>query len=87
MLIPPEIIDYVETGRNPDIYTRDFVELVQRGNLYLKGKSEALAAFRDELVREMVGGWPEWEGWVRGAVGGGEVGDGDEGRGERVNGV
>jgi len=53
-LIPPEIVAYVSSGRNPDIYTREFVELVQRGNAYLRGKEEALRGFRDELGREMV---------------------------------
>lgn len=42
--IAPEFIDYVDDGRNPDIYTRDFVELVQRGNSVLNGKQKA---FRD----------------------------------------
>lgn len=42
--IAPEIIDYVDDGRNPDIYTRDFVELVQRGNAVMNGKQKA---FRD----------------------------------------
>ena len=53
--IPPEIVEYVEDGRNPDIYTREFVELAQRGNAALKGKSEAFAAFRDVLAQEMRG--------------------------------
>lgn len=44
VLIAPDIIDYVDDGRNPDIYTRDFVELVQRGNAVLNGR---LKAFRD----------------------------------------
>ncbi|KAL8948064.1 MAG: hypothetical protein Q9222_005717 [Ikaeria aurantiellina] len=57
--IPPEIIDYVDDGRNPDIYTREFVELVQKGNQYLKGKSEAFTGFRDALADEMVKAWPE----------------------------
>ncbi|KAI4101256.1 MAG: hypothetical protein LQ339_005183 [Xanthoria mediterranea] len=57
--IPPEIIDYVDSGRNPDIYTREFVELVQKGNQYLKGRSEALTGFRDALGEEMVKAWPE----------------------------
>ncbi|KAL8854845.1 MAG: hypothetical protein Q9221_000351 [Calogaya cf. arnoldii] len=57
--IPPEIIDYVDSGRNPDIYTREFVELVQKGNQYLKGKSEAFTGFRDALAEEMVRAWPE----------------------------
>ena len=70
MLVPPEIIAYVEEGRNPDIYTREFVELVQRGNAYVRGKSEALLGFRDALAEEVGAEWPECEGWVRGVVGG-----------------
>lgn len=42
--VAPEIIDYVDDGRNPDIFTRDFVELVQRGNAVINGKQKA---FRD----------------------------------------
>jgi len=57
--LPPEIIDYVDAARNPDIYTREFVELVQRGNQDLKGKAEAFASFRDILAREMRSAMPE----------------------------
>ncbi|KAI4236134.1 MAG: hypothetical protein L6R40_006259 [Gallowayella cf. fulva] len=57
--IPPEIVEYVDDGRNPDIYTREFVELVQKANQYLKGKGEAFAGFRDALAEEMVRAWPE----------------------------
>ncbi|OQD75119.1 hypothetical protein PENDEC_c008G00176 [Penicillium decumbens] len=57
--LPPEIIDYVDSARNPDIYTREFVELVQRGNQDLKGKREAFAGFRDVLAREMRSAMPE----------------------------
>ena len=53
-LIPPEIIDYVEEGRNPDIYTREFVEQVQKLNMILKGKSDAYRGFRDMLAEEIV---------------------------------
>lgn len=53
----------MEDGRNPDIYTREFVELARRGNEALKGKSEAFAAFRDVLAEEV----------RRGVGGGGEV--------------
>ena len=53
-LIPPEIIDYVEEGRNPDIYTREFVEQVQKLNMVLKGQSEAFKGFRDLLAEEIV---------------------------------
>ncbi|CAL5867416.1 uncharacterized protein PFLUO_LOCUS1635 [Penicillium psychrofluorescens] len=57
--LPPEIIDYVDSARNPDIYTREFVELVQRGNQDLRGKREAFAGFRDVLAREMRSAMPE----------------------------
>lgn len=62
--MPPEIIDYVDSARNPDIYTREFVELVQRGNQDLKGKREAFAGFRDVLAREMRSAMPECRGEV-----------------------
>ena len=63
--IPPEIIQYVEEGRNPDIYTREFVEVVQKHNQLLKGRADAMARFRDVLAREMKGAMPELEEPVR----------------------
>ncbi|CAD0090443.1 unnamed protein product [Aureobasidium vineae] len=58
-ILPPEVIEYVERSRNPDIYTREFVELVQRLNQQLKGRSQAFADFRDILAREMAGALPD----------------------------
>lgn len=84
--LPPEIIDYVDAARNPDIYTREFVELVQRGNQDLKGKREAFAGFRDVLAREMRSAMPECRAEVDRAVaastssGGGGRPDGAERR-------
>lgn len=66
--LPPEIIDYVDNARNPDIYTREFVELVQRGNQDLKGKAEAFAGFRDVLAREMASAMPECKKEVKRVV-------------------
>lgn len=54
----------MDSARNPDIYTREFVELVQRGNQDLKGKREAFAGFRDVLAREMRSAMPECRGEV-----------------------
>jgi len=66
--IPYDIIQYVENSRNPDIYTRQFVELVMRYNQQLKGRSEAFAHFRDILGREMMSGIPEIADDVRKVV-------------------
>ncbi|OJD36206.1 mediator of rna polymerase ii transcription subunit 10 [Diplodia corticola] len=59
--IPPDIISYVENGRNPDIYTREFAELVQKNNQKLKGKSEAFAQFRDILASKIITAFPDME--------------------------
>lgn len=57
--IPPELIQYVDNGRNPEIYTREFVELARRGNQLMKGKKEAFGSLRDVLAREMSNALPE----------------------------
>ncbi|MCJ1313227.1 RNA polymerase II mediator complex subunit [Agyrium rufum] len=89
--IPPEIIQYVDEGRNPDIYSREFVELVQKGNMLLKGKTLALRGFADVLGEEVGRTWPELRGAVeemgRRAGGVGErarIGGEGQGNGEKV---
>lgn len=57
--IPRELITYVDGGRNPDIYTREFVELVRRENQLMRGKMRAFASFRDVLAREIASANPE----------------------------
>jgi mediator of RNA polymerase II transcription subunit 10 len=51
--LAPEIVDYVDDGRNPDIFTRDFVELVQRGNAVLNGKKQAFRDFSQVFARAL----------------------------------
>ncbi|QPG77132.1 hypothetical protein FOA43_004536 [Brettanomyces nanus] len=57
--IPLDIINYVEDGRNPDIYTREFVEVVRKLNQYLNGKSLALQNFRNTLGAAIKQEFPE----------------------------
>ncbi|KAI1432304.1 transcription factor subunit Med10 of mediator complex-domain-containing protein [Xylaria sp. CBS 124048] len=57
--VPPELIQYVDNGRNPDIYTREFVEVVRRGNQIMRGKQIAFASFRDILAGEIESAMPE----------------------------
>lgn len=57
--MPPELLEYVEAGRNPDIYTREFVELVRRGNQLMRGKLHAFRSFRDILAEQMNSAMPE----------------------------
>ncbi len=52
-------MQYVDNGRNPDVYTREFVELVRRGNQLMRGKQTAFASFRDVLAGEIENAMPE----------------------------
>lgn len=57
--IAPEIVDYVDDGRNPDIFTRDFVENVQRGNAVINGKQKAFKDFSEVFAQVLKEGMPE----------------------------
>jgi mediator of RNA polymerase II transcription subunit 10 len=57
--IPPEVTTYVEGGRNPDIFTREFVETVQRMNQMLKGRAEAYRLLQETLAKDLIEGIPE----------------------------
>lgn len=57
--IPPEVTQYVESSRNPDIFTREFVETVQRMNQLLKGRHDAYRLLQETLARDFIQGIPE----------------------------
>ena len=46
------------------------MELIQRNNSYLKGKSEAMKEFRDALADDLVQEWPEMKEVVDSVVAG-----------------
>jgi mediator of RNA polymerase II transcription subunit 10 len=66
--IPPEIIRYVENSRNPTIFNREFIELVQRMNQMLKGRCEAFAQMQAILAKDIITAIPELEEDVRKVV-------------------
>jgi len=66
--IPEPLLHYVENGRNPDIYTREFVEIVRRLNQVMRGKMHAFRSFRDVLAHEMDAALPEVRDDVRRVV-------------------
>ncbi|KAL5115403.1 RNA polymerase II mediator complex subunit [Pleosporales sp. CAS-2024a] len=65
---PPEVIEYVENSRNPDIYTREFVETVQRMNQMLKGRSEAFQMLQEQIAWQLTNVIPELKDDVAKAV-------------------
>ena len=57
--LPLDVIQFLDEGRNPDIYTRNMVEYVMRFNQQQKGWSDAFGNFRDILGQQMVVGIPD----------------------------
>ncbi|CAK7903144.1 mediator of RNA polymerase II transcription subunit 10 [[Candida] anglica] len=47
--IPIDVVSYIEDGRNPDIYTREFVESTAKSNARLKGRMKGFEKLRDVL--------------------------------------
>jgi mediator of RNA polymerase II transcription subunit 10 len=66
--IPPEVTSYVEGSRNPDIFTREFVETVQRMNQLLNGRTDAYLLMRDTLAKDIISAIPELREDVREVV-------------------
>ncbi|KAK6459511.1 mediator of RNA polymerase II transcription subunit 10 [Scheffersomyces xylosifermentans] len=56
--IPVDVISYIEDGRNPDIYTREFIEVTAKSNARLKGKMHGFAKLRDVLGNKLGNEFP-----------------------------
>ncbi len=57
--IPLDVLQYIEDGRNPDVYTREFVEATKKSNQYLRGKMLAMRDLRDTLGKKISAEFPE----------------------------
>lgn len=62
--IPVDVISYIEDGRNPDIYTREFVEVTAKTNARLKGKMLAFKKLRDVLGQKLIQEFPHLKNGV-----------------------
>ncbi|KAL2315429.1 hypothetical protein POMI540_0889 [Schizosaccharomyces pombe] len=58
-LIPQDVLEYIEQGRNPDVYARQFSELVQKDNQYVNGKLYAIEGFQKAFAEEIKQAYPE----------------------------
>ena len=59
VLIPADVVQYVVDGRNPDVYTREFVEAVRRLTQHLRGKRAAIHHIQPVLRDKMESEFPE----------------------------
>ena len=49
----------MENSRNPDIFTREFVETVQRMNQMLNGRADAYRLLQEQLAWQLSNAIPE----------------------------
>lgn len=68
VFIPPEVTEYVENSRNPDIFTREFVETVQRMNQMLKGRTAAYRTLQEQIAWQLTNAIPDLKNDVDKAV-------------------
>ncbi|PIK58079.1 putative mediator of RNA polymerase II transcription subunit 10 [Apostichopus japonicus] len=58
--VPLELISqYVDQGRNPQLYTKDCMERAVIKNEHVKGKIEAFKKFKSALINELSNVFPE----------------------------
>ncbi|KAG0168319.1 RNA polymerase II mediator complex subunit [Apophysomyces sp. BC1034] len=57
--VPEEVINYIEHGRNPDMFTQAFVERAATENQFTHGKIKAVDEFRHLLSDEFAKSFPD----------------------------
>lgn len=67
--VPLDILSYIDNGRNPDVYSREFVEVVVKQNQYINGKTRAMRQFKDRLIQDLSSAFPRWEPVFKGYEG------------------
>lgn len=63
--IPFEVVQYIEDGRNPDVYTREFVEAIRGSSQYQRAKMHGLRLLRDSLAEKISEEFPDLESAVQ----------------------
>ncbi|KAJ3111768.1 Mediator of RNA polymerase II transcription subunit 10 [Phlyctochytrium bullatum] len=57
--IPLNLVDFIEDGHNPDIYTKDLVQALVDKNQKTNGRIQMMKQFRNDLEREILTNFPE----------------------------
>ncbi|CCG20906.1 RNA polymerase II mediator complex subunit [Candida orthopsilosis Co 90-125] len=64
-LVPIDVVSYIEDGRNPDIYTREFIEVTAKSNAKLKGKMQGFNKLGNILSEKLVQEYPRLEAGLK----------------------
>jgi len=51
--VPLEVFEYIDQGRNPNMYTKDCLEKALAKNELVKGKTDSLKRFKAMLLQEL----------------------------------
>ena len=57
--VPLEVFDYIDSGRNPQLYTKDCMEKARSKNEEVKGKIDAYRMFKARLLVELTHVFPK----------------------------
>uniref|UniRef100_A0A5S6QUL2 Mediator of RNA polymerase II transcription subunit 10 n=1 Tax=Trichuris muris TaxID=70415 RepID=A0A5S6QUL2_TRIMR len=57
--VPIELLEYVDSGKNPQLYTRDCIERTLARNRELNGKIDQYKKFRCMLLNELTEEFPK----------------------------
>ncbi|KAK3810933.1 MAG: transcription factor subunit Med10 of mediator complex-domain-containing protein [Benniella sp.] len=59
MMVPWEVLSYIEDGKNPDLFSKSFIEAVAGENQFTNGKITALKSFEDALTQNLGSVFPD----------------------------
>ncbi|CAM9486931.1 unnamed protein product [Lampetra fluviatilis] len=57
--VPLEVFEYIDQGKNPQLYTKECLERALAKNEQVKGKIDAMKKFRSQLIAELSRVFPE----------------------------
>ncbi|CBQ72138.1 conserved hypothetical protein [Sporisorium reilianum SRZ2] len=72
MMIPQDVLEMLDTGKNPDIHTRNFVNRLASENQYSYGQHRAVESYKDRLDAALDQAFPELAQAQSGSTGTGE---------------
>ncbi|KAF9400002.1 Mediator of RNA polymerase II transcription subunit 10 [Podila epigama] len=59
VLVPMEVLSFIEDGKNPDLFTKSFIECVAGENQFTNGKITAMKSFESSLAQNLESFFPE----------------------------
>ncbi len=59
MMVPQDVLEMLDTGKNPDSHTRNFVNRLASENQYSYGQHKAVESYKDRLDAALDEAFPE----------------------------